>query len=144
VKEEYIKDFDRWNERIKTLDAVDQFEDFFYEREIWWCAFGVNVGSEQDGKNESFERPALIVKKISKDVLWVIPLTSKIINDEYRLSTQSSGIASQLILSQMRAVSSKRLLRKISRIKLVTFYLVIARLSMMLLGVIQDETPQPP
>jgi hypothetical protein len=44
----------------------------------------------------------------------------------------------------MRAVSSKRLLRKISRIKLVTFYLAIARLSMMLLGVIQDETPQPP
>ncbi|MEY2664470.1 MAG: hypothetical protein RIT04_278 [Candidatus Parcubacteria bacterium] len=136
----YIKDFDSWNTRIKKLD-LEKFEDFFHEREIWWCALGVNVGSEQDGKHENFERPVLILKKVTKDILWVIPFTSKIIDSEYRISTQSTGDTSQLILSQIRTISSKRLLRKISRLKVLTFYRVVAKLSFILLGVIQNETP---
>ncbi len=135
--EEYIKNFDAWNERVKVIDH-SKFDDFIYEREIWWCALGVNIGSEQDGKNDTFERPVLIVKKINKDLLLVAPLTSKITNSEYCITTTSSGVLSQVILSQLRVISSKRLLRKISRIKTLTFYQIISRLCLILLGVLRD------
>ncbi|MFH1170496.1 MAG: hypothetical protein V1704_02965 [Candidatus Vogelbacteria bacterium] len=45
------KDFDQWNERKKGLHNRDRVP-FYHEREIWWCALGVNIGSEQDGSKE--------------------------------------------------------------------------------------------
>ena len=138
--EKYFKDFDSWNNKVKLLDSVD-FNDFFYSREIWWCALGVNIGSEQDGKNESFERSVLILKKINKDLLWIVPLTSKVIDNEYRTNVKITGIQSQVSLSQLRSISSKRLLRKIGTIKSVTFYEILIKLAFILLGVLKDETP---
>ena len=54
----HAKDFDRWNEKKKHVEATERI---FYvkEREIWWCMLGVNVGREIDGKNDVFERPVL-------------------------------------------------------------------------------------
>ena len=138
--EEYKKDFDKWNEYAKKLDST-KFDDFFYVREIWWCALGVNIGSEQDGKNDDFVRPVLIIKKINQELLCVVPLTSKIIDNEYRVVSGSTGITSQIILSQIRSVSSRRLLRKISKVKIIVFFEVIIKLSCLLLGVIKNETP---
>ena len=48
-----------------------------HEREIWWCSLGVNVGHEEDGKNEQFERPALILKKWSNKTVIILPMTTK-------------------------------------------------------------------
>jgi mRNA interferase MazF len=53
------KDFDRWNGRKKTLDGAEGTA-LFHEREVWWCALGVNIGFEQDGRGGDFERPAII------------------------------------------------------------------------------------
>ncbi len=41
----YIKDFENWN---KEKQYINKFHDdlFFAKREIWWCAFGVNIGVE--------------------------------------------------------------------------------------------------
>jgi mRNA interferase MazF len=142
MNKEYIKHFDTWNELKKMLDAAP-FKDFFYAREIWWCALGVNVGSEQDGKNESFERPVLIVKKISKDLLWMIPLTSKVTQEEeYRILTGSSGVLSQLLLEHMRSISSHRLLRKIGTLKRSVFYMTLIKLSLIILQSHTNETPR--
>ena len=137
---DYFKDFDKWNSINKSLES-SKFNDFFYAREIWWCSLGVNIGSEQDGKNESFERPVLIIKKINKDLLWIIPFTSKLANNDYRVNKDNAGISEQLVLSQIRSISSKRLLRKVSKLKIMTFYEVLIKLSFILLGVIKDETP---
>lgn len=137
---EYVKDFDGWNTKAKILDSKI-FDDFFYAREIWWCALGVNIGSEQDGKNESFERPVLILKRISNELCLIVPFTSKIINNDYRITTSSTGMEAQVILSHVRSISTKRLLRKVGKIKTVVFFEVLIKLSFMLLGVIKDETP---
>ena len=52
--------FDIWNEVKKLTHARDDIaEIFFYEREVWWCRLGANVGFEQDGKGEHFQRPIL-------------------------------------------------------------------------------------
>ena len=138
--EPYIKDFDSWNEQAKLLNQ-NVFKEYFHEREIWWCALGVNIGSEQDGKNDSFERPVLIIKKISSDLLLIAPLTTKISTDNYRIATDSAGQPGQILLSHFRTVSSKRLLRRICRIKLATFQKVIIRLMSMCIELLEIETP---
>jgi hypothetical protein len=37
------KDFDRWNIEKQYVNRIEK-EFYFFEREIWWCALGVNIG----------------------------------------------------------------------------------------------------
>lgn len=48
----------RVQQRLQHRSAVK-----FNEREVWWCAIGVNVGYEIDGKGKDFARPVLVLKK---------------------------------------------------------------------------------
>lgn len=48
----------------------------FKEGDVWWCAFGENVGVEINGK-ENFLRPVLVFKKYNRFSFLGIPLTSK-------------------------------------------------------------------
>lgn len=50
-----MKDFNQWNKEKKGLENVGHDILAFHEREIWWCSIGINLGDEQDGKNELFE-----------------------------------------------------------------------------------------
>src|SRR3989344_82923 len=104
------KDFDKWNVAKKRLDASESGK-FFHEREVWWCSLGVNIGFEQDGKNDFFERPVLVVKKFNRHVLWVLPLTSSDKRNEYHFPLSTGEKGSVVILSQLRLISSKRLQR---------------------------------
>ena len=48
------------------------------------CTLGKNIGDEEDGKTEDFERPPLIFRKFNKNLLFILPLSSKIKeNNEY-------------------------------------------------------------
>ena len=86
---------------------------YFRKKEIWWCALGLNIGFEQDGKNNNFERPVLVLKKFNKDVLWILPLTSSNKTGKYYFQFEYNGNMYSIILSQIRLISSKRLLRKL-------------------------------
>jgi mRNA interferase MazF len=70
------KDFNRWNEDKKTIERAT-FIDFVHMREVWWCTLGVNLGREQDGNEEFFERPVLVIRKFNQDMVLVVPLTSQ-------------------------------------------------------------------
>ena len=112
---EYKKDFNKWNEKKKIIDqkiATDHV--FFSEREIWWGSLGLNIGFEQDGKNDDFERPLLIIKKFNRDIILVVPLTSAIKKNKFHHRLKSSG--SFVILSQIRLISTRRLLRRVEKI----------------------------
>lgn len=85
----------------------------FHEREIWWCSLGENLGFEQDGKNEHFERPVLILKKFSHDVFLGIPMTSTKKNHPFYFPYKFHGGEGSFVLSQARILSVKRLQRKI-------------------------------
>ena len=115
------KDFDKWIELKKELHFRNE-EILFHEREIWWCSLGLNIGFEEDGKNENFERPILIIKKFNRNVLWILPLTrsQKEGNYYYRI-TQGDEDDSVVILSQLRLISSKRLLRKMRMLEKTEF-----------------------
>ncbi len=109
------KDFDGWGEQKKKLDARDGAV-FFHEREIWWCSLGINIGFEQDGKNDLYERPVLVVKKFNRSLLWTLPLTRSDKRNQYYFPITVGEDDSVVILSQLRLVSSKRLQRRMHKL----------------------------
>jgi mRNA interferase MazF len=116
------KDFDKWNIEKQLVDKKKVNRDlFFHERELWWCSAGINIGVESNGKNENFERPMLIVKKFNADMLWVIPMTTKEKNDKYHYLINQELIKSWAVLSQLKTISTKRLLRKIGSVSELEF-----------------------
>ena len=61
------KDFDNWNIKKKETDKDDKIR-VFYQREVWWCIVGTNVGVKIDGKHELFLRPVVITRKFNKEI----------------------------------------------------------------------------
>ncbi|MFZ1019403.1 MAG: type II toxin-antitoxin system PemK/MazF family toxin [Minisyncoccia bacterium] len=123
------KDFDKWNTEKKNVDAKTvNTELFFYAREIWWCSVGLNVGVEADGKHENFERPMLIIKKFNADMIWALPLTTQGQKDKYHHKLNHEEIKSFVVLSQIKTISTKRLLRKIGSISETDFKDVIMKI----------------
>ncbi len=110
----YKKDFDNWNEKKKRIERKSEIP-YFKEREVWWCSLGVNVGHEEDGKNEKFERPVVILRKFNKHIFLAVPTTSRKRRGRYYYQIVYKNEQYTVILSQVRILSSKRLIRKISR-----------------------------
>ncbi|WP_439372678.1 type II toxin-antitoxin system PemK/MazF family toxin [Bradyrhizobium sp. DASA03120] len=83
-------------------------------RELWWCSLGVNIGFEQDGSGKKYDRPVLILRGFSKETCLVIPLTTSVQQHPLRPSIGIvGGKEAHALLSQMRIIDSKRLIRKI-------------------------------
>lgn len=110
------QDYDKWN-NLKKILSEDKSNIFFHEREIWYCSLGKNIGYEEDGKNELFERPILIIKKFNNDIFLTIPLTSSQKNNKYYFKYKLNDQEYSGILSQIRLLDRKRLSRKIGMIK---------------------------
>jgi mRNA interferase MazF len=122
------KDFDTWNKEKKLVDKKTVNRDlFFYPREIWWCSTGLNIGVEANGKHENFERPMLIIKKFNADMIWALPITTREKQDRYHYQLEHEDLKSWIILSQIKTISTKRLLRKISSIPDADFKKVISK-----------------
>lgn len=102
-----------WTKIKLRIENKGNIKIYFHEREIWWTSLGSNIGYEQDGKNRLFERPVLIFKKFNKFILWVLPLTSQVKTGKYYYQFEYDKKKYSIILSQLRIISSKRLLRKI-------------------------------
>jgi len=109
------KEYDNWNKLKKDL-STKKSSVFFHEREIWFCSLGKNIGYEEDGKNELFERPVLILKVFNKDIIQVAPLTSKNKSDKNHIEINYQERNGSVILSQIKTISTKRLSRKLCRI----------------------------
>jgi len=104
------KDFDRWNGEKKKLHASER-EVLFHEREIWWCSLGVNIGCEQDGKHDSFERPILVLRKFNNDMVLGVPLSTRLKKNPYYIIFTHEGEEFSALISQVRLISTKRLKR---------------------------------
>src|SRR3989338_8819276 len=122
--EDLYKDFDSWNKEKKSLESVGHNTLVFHEREIWWCSIGINLGDEQDGKNELFERPVLIFKKFNNKVAWVLPMSTKSKDGIYYHSLEHEGKTFTIILSQLRLTSLKRFRRFVRKISPHQFELI--------------------
>lgn len=107
-------EYDNWNNVKKDLNKSARR--LFDKGEVWYISLGKNVGFEQDGKNISFERPVLVIRKFNNEVFLGLPLTSVEKNGRYYFTLKSFN-NSVAILSQIRLFDSKRLLRRIGKIE---------------------------
>ncbi|MSU44991.1 type II toxin-antitoxin system PemK/MazF family toxin [Candidatus Nomurabacteria bacterium] len=108
----------------KSLENVGHDILAFHEREIWWYSIGINLGDEQDGKNELFERPVLVLKKFNNKVCWVLPMSTKPKDGIYYHTLEHEGKIFLVILSQLRLVSVKRFRRFVRKISPHQFELI--------------------
>ena len=107
------KEFDNWNIKKKKLSITERV--YFHKGDVWYLSIGKNIGDEEDGKNQNFERPVLITRKFNNNIFIGVPLTSQDKNGKYyhKLISFSGSTA---ILSQVRLFDAKRLLRYIGKI----------------------------
>ncbi|MCK4554480.1 type II toxin-antitoxin system PemK/MazF family toxin [Candidatus Parcubacteria bacterium] len=110
-----MKNFQDWH-KLKSDLHKQKRAVYFRKKEIWWCSLGLNIGFEQDGKNNNFERPILVLRKFNNDILLVLPLTSRNKTGKYYFQIRYNDKTYSIILSQIRLISSKRLLRRIKKI----------------------------
>lgn len=115
--------FDTWNEKKKYLSSKAQ-ERFVHSREIWWCSLGINIGSEINGKNDNFERPVLVIKVYNKETALILPITSKEKSDQFHFKAISGQNPVWIKLTQVRVISLRRMLRKITTMPQEEFGLV--------------------
>lgn len=109
------KDFQNWHNKKSQVDGIEK-RPFFHEQEIWFCYIGVNVGFEQDGAGNDFQRPVVIIRKFNNSVCWIVPLSKTEKRNKYYFAFQfDDTTVSVAILSQIRLLDAKRLSRKIGK-----------------------------
>lgn|SRR3989344_6018725 len=111
----YFKDFDKWNEVKKRVHQEERTVNI-RAGEIRWVSFGINIGSEIDGKGLSFTRPALILHVIGSHLALIIPMSTKVKDIAGYVPFTWKNITTALCLHQIRIVSNKRVLSRKGRI----------------------------
>ena len=112
-----IKNFKKWNEVKEKIDDFNTDDNYFKEREIWWCYIGENIGYEQSGKGNLFLRPVLIFKKFNRRLCWALPLSTKISRGNFFFPVLSeSNIIRMTSIPQLKMIDVKRLSNKIDSI----------------------------
>lgn len=111
-----LKDFDGWIEKKKETHYRKSLPPQFKERDIWWVSVGVNVGFEEDGKNGNYVRPALIIKKFSRDLFLGAPMSTKLKDNKYYVKVTVKGNVVSVLTSQIRVFSSKRMWNKLAEL----------------------------
>jgi len=102
------KDFDKWNEKKKILDGKST-RFLFHPGEIWWCSVGLNVGSESYGKGDNYQRPVLVLKKLSSDQFIGLPVSTQKKVGSWFVEVNSSVGIRWILLYQIKMFSAKRL-----------------------------------
>ncbi len=105
------RDFDRWNKIKKKINQRGYPQ--ISLGEVWWCAFGLNIGVEQDGDSINYQRPVIIIYKFSNQIVLVTPITkTKPESDWYHTINLLEKGESSVILNQIKPVDVKRLVKR--------------------------------
>lgn len=109
------KDFNKWNELKQKIDQ-NQRQLIFKERDVWWCSVGINVGHEENGKNEFFTRPVLVVRKFNRQLFLGIPLTTKLKDNKFYHKINFKDKEQCAMLSQIKVFESKRMRKRMGEL----------------------------
>lgn len=128
------KDFDKWNDEKKKIQS-ELIPPFCHAREVWWCSLGVNVGFEQDGTGEHFDRPVVVIRGFNKSVFFGVALTGRKRKGMYYFPVgRIEEREASAILSQVRLIDTKRLVRKITMLNEAVFTELKEKLKKTLFG----------
>lgn len=112
----YKKDFETWNRIKQDINYKVPGEVHIKEGEIWWCSIGINIGNEIDGKNNLFERPVLILKRFPNNSCLIVPLSTTDKEHQFVIPFEVNNKISKAVISQIRTISSKRLIRRMHKL----------------------------
>ncbi len=105
-----------WNEVKQITQKIDK-KVYFKERDIFWLKIGENIGFEQNGKGNKFQRPVLVVKRYTNDMFLGIPLSTTLREGNFYFQfTFLENKISTALLVQHKLFSSKRFIKKIGKI----------------------------
>lgn len=111
-----MKKFNEWNEVKKATEVINKYP-LFKEREIYNTKLGENIGFEQSGKGDEFVRPVLVLKKLTKEMFFGVPLSTTYRDGSFFYGFEFiTGKHSTALLVQTKLFSSHRLLNKIGMI----------------------------
>jgi len=128
IIKELIKIFTDWTKlKIRIHSSETNKNVYFKEGQVWWASVGQNIGVESNGKNKNYERPVIILKKFNGHSFLGITLSSKEKIGNYYIKLKNiKGVSNIINLSQIKNMSSKRLLRKIDEeLSIKDFNLII-------------------
>lgn len=111
------KDFAKWLAIKESLDSSTQEPPYFNEGEVWWCCVGINIGSEINGKDSTYVRPVVILKKLSRDSFVGIPMTSKMKVGSWYIPIIFGGKISNANLAQIKTFNYRRLRDKYGQLE---------------------------
>ncbi|MDB5264756.1 MAG: hypothetical protein JWN64_327 [Parcubacteria group bacterium] len=125
------KDFDAWNEQKKRIEE-EKSELIVYERDIWWCSVGLNIGDEQDGKKALYERPIIVLKTFGKGLALIVPTTSTFKDLPYYFLFENKGDKWVALITHVHLISTKRFNRYIGKMNRPDFSLMKERIKRLL------------
>jgi len=112
-----MKKFDDWN-GVKQRTHNKENKVGFKQREIFWVKIGQNIGSEEFGKGNEFQRPVLIIRKLTHNLFIGVPLTSSLKDDNdyfhtFEFNTKKGVSKNSAMILQLKSYDKKRLMGKI-------------------------------
>jgi len=108
-----MKRFFEWFGLKERLHETAHQPPLVSQGDIWWASVGENVGSEINGKNTLFSRPAIILKKLAHGFYFVIPTTTKIRDGSWYVLFRHQEKEMAACLHQARAIDYRRLSSKL-------------------------------
>lgn len=107
--QEIIRNITLWLPvKIKT-EQITSSPRSIKQNQIWWCNIGQNIGTEIYGKGNTFSRPVIIYKKLSKYNFLVIPCSTNIKTGSWYVSFWHQKKQMVAVLSQIRVVDYRRI-----------------------------------
>ena len=107
------KDFDKWNLKKKKLDKLSK-KFLFKTGDIWWCSVGLNIKTESCGKGEDYQRPVLVLRKLSAESFVGVPLSSKKKEGTWFCEITVHEEKRYALLYQIRMFSTNRFQRRLA------------------------------
>ena len=121
IKKSILKIFVAWT-KIKVMVHLSERKIYPKIKEIWWASLGQNIGVEINGKNENFERPVAVIKVFNRFGVLAAPISSTVKDDKYCVRfINNEGEEKIINISQIRSISTKRLLRKMGDLSVEDF-----------------------
>ena len=104
-----------WNE-VKINLNLHAGRQNIREGQIYWAGVGQNVGEEMFGKGDSYTRPVLVFRKLSRFRFMGIPLTSQEHEGSWYVPFMHDDKKQVAVVGQARVMSTKRLFNMIGEI----------------------------
>jgi len=125
------KNFDKWNSKKKELEKLSK-KFLFKTGDIWWCSVGLNIKAESCGKGEDYQRPVLVLRKLSGESFIGIPLSSKKKEGTWFCEITVHGEKRYALLYQIRMFSANRFQRRLASLDDADFKKVKEKLEALL------------